>query len=192
MTLHNTGAFFHSSNGPLLSFRGTAVLVLFVFCICFLLACVMYLYVTREQVWWQTLLLLFTFRSILYSAPLVRVTSTSSRATSDDYWRLPCCLQCTPPSPSPTQQPAHLSFCPSVFSWLPHHSNPHRSLHPHRALNLRCGPGLCGEWRWIKQNVQNIHGMLLSRALDDKKANWLHSVVTLLNHTVTSWQQKKG
>ncbi|XP_075877593.1 adenylate cyclase type 1-like isoform X2 [Nelusetta ayraudi] len=29
--------------------QGTAVLVLFVFCICFLLACVMYLYVTREQ-----------------------------------------------------------------------------------------------------------------------------------------------
>lgn len=40
---------------------------------------------------------------------------------------------------------AHLSFYPSVFPWLPNHSDPHRSLHSHSALNLRCGPGLCGK-----------------------------------------------
>lgn len=39
-----------------------------------------------------------------------------------------------------------LSFCFSVFSWLPDHSDPHCSLYSHSALNLRCGPGLCGKW----------------------------------------------
>lgn len=35
---------------PLLLLRGTAVLVLLVFCICFLVACIMYLHITRVQV----------------------------------------------------------------------------------------------------------------------------------------------
>lgn len=35
---------------PLFPLRGTAVLVLLIFCICFLVACIMYLHITRVQV----------------------------------------------------------------------------------------------------------------------------------------------
>lgn len=40
----------------------------------------------------------------------------------------------------------HIHFPVLVFSRLPDHSDTHGSLHPHRALNLRRGPGLCGKF----------------------------------------------
>ena len=37
----------------------------------------------------------------------------------------------------------------SVLSRVPHHPDPYGSVHPHRALDQRRGPGLRGEWNHV-------------------------------------------
>lgn len=107
-TFHPADAFSHRPNPPLFSLRGTAVLVLFVFCICFLLACVMYLYVTREQVrLQQRLLAWFTFSSIsqhLGTLSLSALTPECRTPATPDNYCLQFCLQRSVPPMSCSSQ----------------------------------------------------------------------------------------
>lgn len=93
------------------------------------------------SIFWSCSLSVWYFNIQVLLFALCRISANPLETIIDD-----CVVVCSAVFP---QCLAHLSFCPLVFSWLPNHSDPHRSLHSHSALNLRCGPGLCGKWREI-------------------------------------------